>query len=372
MLGVGWTGERWLTKRCRSGEVLAELATGLEEDREDLGVVVEGGDVERRYAELHGPRIHIRPSLDQNRKDLGVLVDEGGHVERRHAVLGFRIHICPGLDEERDDLRVLVERGGAVERRPAAFVLRIHIRPGPDEDREDLGVLVASGGEVERRAAALALRIHIRPGLDEGGDDLGVLVVPGGVVKGRFEKPVPGIHIRSSLDEGREDLGVLVVPGGVVERGRVAPASRAARAFRIHVEAEVEERLNTLRRCVARLAQGRKRAMWFLEGLTSSDQGGGGDQRSGSNGESVHGVLSSGSESGHQSTSPGRCWIGGCLPQIVTQELPHDFQASPLPSRIVGSPPWPGVVGAPSVAVAGYRPRVSAMLRHLRRMRADS
>ena len=28
VLGVGWTGERWLTRRCRSGEVLAVLATG--------------------------------------------------------------------------------------------------------------------------------------------------------------------------------------------------------------------------------------------------------------------------------------------------------------------------------------------------------
>ena len=44
----------------------------------------------------------------------------------------------------------------------------------------------------------------------------------------------------------------------------------------------------------------------------------------------------------------------------------------PVHSRTVGSPPWPGVVGAPSVAVAGYRLCCSAMLRHLRRMRADS
>ena len=82
MLGVGWAGERELTRRCRSREVLAELATG---GAEGFGVL--------RFVAVFGP------------------------IERRRAVRVLRIHICPGVDEEREDLGIFCS-GGRVDRRP--------------------------------------------------------------------------------------------------------------------------------------------------------------------------------------------------------------------------------------------------------------
>ena len=86
MLGVRWTGERWLTRRCRSGEVVTALAARGAEDFGDIW-------------------LGIAP-----------IIRQGVGVQRRLAGLVLRIYICPGLDEGGEYLGVLVEGGGDVER----------------------------------------------------------------------------------------------------------------------------------------------------------------------------------------------------------------------------------------------------------------